>query len=711
MWRFLVFLGVLHQHIFAFKFHRDLKRGYTALETIVKRGIERVCDDEADSTLSRCKRPLVRLSGDRWEGDIHSKVTHAIADQTGLSLDEAARRLRDEIRKETDYVSDCTISSNGYINVTLRESFIRQSLSRMLKDPNKRLNIPYMTEERIVIDYFSPNVGKDLHMGHLRSAAVGGAIANILEFCGSKVMRRSHVGDFGAQSGQIIRYLVEYDPTSLEAFNPYNNDWKRQVEMTRQKLGYSVWNIKKTQTSGRLAQPTPSLCRELISNTIGEIYKLSKEIYNKCPDFVKRCKEETTLLQQGKDPHQKVWQHIAVTSMRSYRDMLEKFKLDKVRDIPESYYSKRVFALVERLVKEGHANKKPDGSVTIVLKEFNNSSSEGVNESADDVYAGTFVKGSSAIHLNKQPAAAEEGDNGATETGKSVGQHEQDGDAKNNELVLITKEGALTYLAVDLTAMEHRIKENKADRLIYVTDNAQGPHFKRVEIIARQVGILTDQKMEHVGFGSVNASDGKRMRSRSGVVDTIESIWEDTVEVLKNEVGKNVEYIGEMRDFMAKKLATGSILYADLSTTQRANYTFSTDRLINLGGNSLIGILYSYARGRAINRKVEEGGVPVGGEALEHGSDSAFRNPSSRKLAMTLMGLEDTILSAVCLHSPHRLCKYIWSLSKEFAHFYQVTKVIEGDVANAESLDLVNLVSQTIKFVLNLLNIETVERL
>lgn len=736
-WRFLFFLAISLQHTGGFKHNADLRRGYTGFETIVKRGIERLCDADADNILAQCKRPLVRLSEGGWDGDIHTKATHLIANLIELPVGEVARRLRDEIRKESDCVTDCLITENGYINIFLKDSYIRRRLNAMHNDPSKRLNVPLMSGDRVVVDYFSPNVGKELHMGHLRSAAVGGAISNILEFCGAKVLRRSHVGDFGAQSGQIIRYLVEYDPTSMDAFTESQTDKVRMLEMSRKMLGYSVWDIKKTRTSGRLAQPTPAKSMELIANTVGEVYRLAKQIYDKDAAFMYRCKQETALLQKGKDMHQKVWQNIASTSRHAYRDILEDFKLDKVRDVPESYYAKRVFPFVEGLVAQGHATKRPDGSVTIVLKDGDIKKDECDNDGGV-VYTGTFFKGNNVIHLggnsplsphnsegepigqeahlhiataNKTPDTVE-GQQDAKDTAQySDDEMGSEGQRQDNEFVLITKEGAATYLAVDLTALAHRLKENKATRLIYITDNAQKSHFRKLESIARQVGILKDQEMEHLGFGAVKAADGKRMRSRTGRGDAVADIWNETVGTFKKEVERKAEYLHPMSIFMAHKLAAGSILYADLSTAQQDNYTFSTSRLLNLGGNTLMSILYSYVRSRSIQRKLRESNTVVDTSGLGQDVNAAFKNPISRRLALRLIGLENVIFAAAHLRAPHRLCKYVWGLSKEFAQFYEETRVADSNGVAAESVQLVNLVARTIKLVLSLLNIQTVERL
>jgi arginyl-tRNA synthetase len=70
---------------------------------------------------------------------------------------------------------------------------------------------------RVVVDFSSPNIAKELHVGHLRSTIIGDCIARIHEFLGHEVLRRNHVGDWGTQFGMLIAHLEDECPQALEA--------------------------------------------------------------------------------------------------------------------------------------------------------------------------------------------------------------------------------------------------------------------------------------------------------------------------------------------------------------------------------------------------------------------------------------------------------------------------------------------------------------
>ena len=95
----------------------------------------------------------------------------------------------------------------------LTSSFLQSTMSSMLTDSNNRLNIPQVTSpSRIVVDFSSPNIAKEMHVGHLRSTIIGDTLSRVLTFLGHDVVRLNHVGDWGTQFGMLIRYMKENHP-------------------------------------------------------------------------------------------------------------------------------------------------------------------------------------------------------------------------------------------------------------------------------------------------------------------------------------------------------------------------------------------------------------------------------------------------------------------------------------------------------------------
>lgn len=110
------------------------------------------------------------------------------------------------------------IAGSGFINLTLKPSYVAEQLALALADP--RLGVPLAEiSQRSLVDFSSPNIAKEMHVGHLRSTIIGDCLARILEFRGHDVLRINHVGDWGTQFGMLIAYLEETCPDALTTAN------------------------------------------------------------------------------------------------------------------------------------------------------------------------------------------------------------------------------------------------------------------------------------------------------------------------------------------------------------------------------------------------------------------------------------------------------------------------------------------------------------
>ncbi len=108
------------------------------------------------------------------------------------------------------------VSGPGFINFRLRDEWIAAQASAMLTDPRLGL-APVAEPQVVVVEYSSPNVAKEMHVGHLRTTVVGDAIARVLEFAGHHVIRDNHLGDWGTQFGMLIEYLLDVGEDSPQA--------------------------------------------------------------------------------------------------------------------------------------------------------------------------------------------------------------------------------------------------------------------------------------------------------------------------------------------------------------------------------------------------------------------------------------------------------------------------------------------------------------
>jgi arginyl-tRNA synthetase len=137
----------------------------------------------------------------------------------GKRLGRAPRQVAAELAANLDVTDMCAapeVSGPGFINFTLRDDWIAAQASQMLNDPRLGLE-PVASPQTVVVEYSSPNVAKEMHVGHLRTTIVGDAIARVLEFAGHRVIRDNHVGDWGTPFGMLIEHLLDVGENSAEA--------------------------------------------------------------------------------------------------------------------------------------------------------------------------------------------------------------------------------------------------------------------------------------------------------------------------------------------------------------------------------------------------------------------------------------------------------------------------------------------------------------
>ena len=157
---------------------------------------------------------LVPASNPKF-GDYQANVSLSLAKPLG----KAPRAIAEQLVQHLDVTDLCdppTVAGPGFINLTLKTSYLEAQIKAIQSDP--RLGVASIAHpQQVIVDYPSPNIAKEMHVGHLRPAVIGDCIARILEFIGHDVLRISHIGDWGTPFGMLIAYLREAYPEALTA--------------------------------------------------------------------------------------------------------------------------------------------------------------------------------------------------------------------------------------------------------------------------------------------------------------------------------------------------------------------------------------------------------------------------------------------------------------------------------------------------------------
>ncbi|MFF0561033.1 arginine--tRNA ligase [Streptomyces sp. NPDC020472] len=268
--------------------------------------------------------PLLRRS-DR--ADFQANGILALAKQLKGNPRELATKVVEAI-PANDVLKEIEVSGPGFLNITVTDAAIVDTLAARAADA--RLGVPFNESAgTTVIDYAQPNVAKEMHVGHLRSAVIGAAMVEILEFTGETVVRRHHIGDWGTQFGMLIQYLIEH---------PHELDHSSEAEVSGE---------------------------EAMSN-LNRLYKASRALFDSDEEFKTRARARVVDLQAGDEETLALWQRFVDESKIYFYSVFDKLDMD-IRDgdvVGESGYNDM---LVEtcRILEESGVAVRSEGALCV----------------------------------------------------------------------------------------------------------------------------------------------------------------------------------------------------------------------------------------------------------------------------------------------------------------------------------------------------------
>ncbi|WP_059359718.1 arginine--tRNA ligase [Parachlamydia acanthamoebae] len=381
-------------------------------------------------------------------------------------------------------------------------------------------------------------------------------------------------------------------------------------------------------------------------------YKKSKERFDSDADFKKTSQLEVVALQGGDPAALKAWEIICDISRKAYQEIYDLLDV-KIIERGESYYNPMLADTVADLEAKGLVTLS-DGAKCIFLEGFQN------------------------------------------REGASL------------PLMVQKSDGGYNYDTTDMAAIRQRTLEEKADRIIYVTDAGQSLHFQMIFQAAEKAHYLDASKVrvDHVPFGLVLGSDGKKFRTRSGeterLIDLLLAAVKHADQLL---IERSPEMPKEEREKLAKTLGIAAVKYADLACNRTGDYTFSYERMLRFEGNTAAFLMYAYVRVAGIKRKInpalkiEELKDPI---VLEH--------PSEISLAVHLAQFEEALEQVASDLLPNRLTEYLYGLAEKFNAFFRDCRV-EGSPQQNSRLQICEIVAKTMKQGLSILGVQTVERM
>ncbi len=282
-------------------------------------------------------------------------------------------------------------------------------------------------------------------------------------------------------------------------------------------------------------------------------------------------------------------------------------------------------------------------------------------------------------------------------------------DAKEIPPCMILKsDGAALYTTTDLATLVQRQEDYAPDKVIYVVDKRQDLHFEQVFRAAKKCGIVPEEvQLSFLGFGTMNGTDGKPFKTRSGGVMKLESLLNEVYEKCLERMKQNgAEMSDEEIEKTAGIIALASIKYGDLSNEARKDYIFDIDKFTSFEGNTGPYILYTMVRIKSILRKYQENGGSVDNLVIK-----ASSNATEKALMMTLAGFAPMLRGSWRELAPHRICAYIYQAANDLNKFYHETKILtEENKDRQESyIALIKLTLRILETCIDILGFEAPE--
>lgn len=389
---------------------------------------------------------------------------------------------------------------------------------------------------------------------------------------------------------------------------------------------------------------------------LNKLYQQSKKRFDEDEDFARRARERVVKLQGGDEQSLTVWRKLIEESIH-HMDALYR-QLDVLLEpgdvVGESFYNDRLADTIEELKKVGQIVES-DGALIVEPKGFTNAEGE---------QAGMIVR---------------------------------------------KRDGGYLYATTDLAAALYRIREVKADRVVYVTDARQADHFGMFFQVLRQSGLGPESvRLDYVPFGTILGSDRKPFKTRDGgTVNLAEVLTEAEQRASAIIQGKNADLPEEERKKLAHAIGIGAIKYFDLSSDRIKDYVFDWDRMLAFDGNTAPYLQNAYVRIQSIFRKGE-----VNPQALA-GIAPAVAEPAERLLSLKLLQFGSVVRTVADTLEPHRLCNYLYETATLFHKFYETCPVLiaETEPIKQARLSLCFATARTLKAGLALLGIQVVERM
>jgi len=522
----------------------------------------------------------IRISNlDNYDYQINNLVKHQNHPKVNSIKEEISKSLN-----LSGIVDIFDFAKNLFINIHINAESILENLEDV------KNNVLGENKESVIIDYGGPNIGKPLHVGHLRPLNIGRSIYLTNKITGNDINSDIHLGDWGMPVAQIITYC-EFEEISFD---------------------------------------------ELTINMLEEIYPNASKKYSSDDNFKKKSQETNKKLSSGEKEVFSNWKKISELTLTSLKETLLTLNHDFDYWWGESSVNDMIPDMLRSLESEGKI-EKDDGALI-----------------------------SSQI---------------------------------TDPRILITKsDGSYLYITTDLATALLRNKEISHEKVLYVTDNRQKLHFEQL-FESLSFFDFPSKEYAHVGFGTINDSNGNPLKTRDGGNLKLVDLYEQAY-----------SYIQKINSTLSEAdlhcLTNTVLTYSDLLTNRKTDYKFDLEKFTSVSGKTGIYVQYAQVRAKKLIENLSE-------QKPTLQIPSTPLGPLDRKLIIALANIEFHLELSLKNNEPHHLANYLYDISNAFNTFYQDSNIkkIDDDAERNQKIFITSLFIKYSHLVMSCLGITPVEKM
>ncbi|KAL7468659.1 hypothetical protein ACHAXS_008895 [Conticribra weissflogii] len=266
------------------------------------------------------------------------------------SPQDVARKIIDAIPDDNPVIDELTVNGPGFIMSRVKKDFLEAWVEDVLargapckprlvgqtkqrpqsEEESKPEQQQQQQQEVVVVDFSSPNIAKEMHVGHLRSTIIGESVCRILEYLDKKVMRVNHVGDWGTQFGMLIQYLKEEYP-----------------------------DFQNGDGDGGMPNITD----------LTQFYKNAKQRFDDSPEFKKISQLNVVKLQAGDPECRRIWQVLCDVSRKEFEKVYDRLDIT-VEECGESFYNDKIPPVIDEFEKKGLIKVEDGGAKCVFVDKY-----------------------------------------------------------------------------------------------------------------------------------------------------------------------------------------------------------------------------------------------------------------------------------------------------------------------------------------------------